>query len=296
MGPGRGARGSGQPRLGGATAVVQKSRPGGGTSEAATTASAGHRHRPSCTCVICRRIKSNAKGLNSIQPSGEEEPPTTEVDDEAAARPNYRIGKAAYVQALALRVTAGATPSVPHEVPLSRCWSPAEWVEHRHGQRTLRNAAAKSGTAGTGAAKHLTLVQQQQLQRAATVYSCGGARSIIGSLAAEVSLGPGAGRRRAMPARDKLALCRATERARVAFGKSGIHGWGLFARAPMPQDSMVIEYTGELLRCAAADAREAAYRNRGRDCYLFDVDGSVVLDSTRAGTIARFTASFVFFF
>jgi SET domain-containing protein len=42
--------------------------------------------------------------------------------------------------------------------------------------------------------------------------------------------------------KEKLELCNATERTRIAFGKSGIHGWGLFARVPMRQDSMVTEY------------------------------------------------------
>jgi hypothetical protein len=42
--------------------------------------------------------------------------------------------------------------------------------------------------------------------------------------------------------REKLELCAATERARIAFGKSGIHGWGLFARVPLKQDTMVTEY------------------------------------------------------
>lgn len=48
------------------------------------------------------------------------------------------------------------------------------------------------------------------------------------------------------PAHHPPQLCHATEHARIAFGKSGIHGWGLFARAPMKQDSMVTEY-----RCVA---------------------------------------------
>ena len=56
----------------------------------------------------------------------------------------------------------------------------------------------------------------------------------------QVSLGPGTQGARPTSVQEKLERCNATERARIAFGKSGIHGWGLFARCPMPQDSMVL--------------------------------------------------------
>ena len=52
---------------------------------------------------------------------------------------------------------------------------------------------------------------------------------------------------------------------------------------------MVVEFRGELLRRSAADTREAQYLAEGRDCYIFNLDDDVVLDATRAGTIARFT-------
>jgi hypothetical protein len=42
--------------------------------------------------------------------------------------------------------------------------------------------------------------------------------------------------------RDRLRTCRATEPARITFGKSGIHGWGMFAKKPMAQDSMIFEF------------------------------------------------------
>ena len=96
--------------------------------------------------------------------------------------------------------------------------------------------------------------------------------------------------------KDKLELCNATERERLTFGKSGIHGWGLFAKLPLRQDSMVVEFRGELLRRSVADAREAHYLSAGVDCYIFNLDDDVVLDATMAGTIARFTvSSFVMF-
>jgi hypothetical protein len=89
--------------------------------------------------------------------------------------------------------------------------------------------------------------------------------------------------------RQKLELANMTERHILTFGKSGIHGWGLFAKTPIPQDTLVAEYRGTLLRKSVADKREARYRAEGKDCYLFDIDGEVVLDSTQSGTISRFT-------
>ena len=71
--------------------------------------------------------------------------------------------------------------------------------------------------------------------------------------------------------------------------QSGIHGWGLIARQEMKQDSMIIEYRGELLRRSMADAREKHYRATQMDCYLFNVNEDIVIDATMKGTIGRFT-------
>jgi len=73
--------------------------------------------------------------------------------------------------------------------------------------------------------------------------------------------------------------------------QSGIHGWGLFARKNLKQDSMVIEYRGDLLRRTAADAREKRYQAAGKDCYLFTVNEDCVIDATMTGGIGRFTVS-----
>lgn len=71
--------------------------------------------------------------------------------------------------------------------------------------------------------------------------------------------------------------------------QSGIHGWGFFARKPMKQDTMVIEYRGERLRRTVADVRERRYRAAGKDCYLFNVNDDTVVDATMKGTKGRFT-------
>lgn len=102
--------------------------------------------------------------------------------------------------------------------------------------------------------------------------------------------GKPAGRTRAsVPWRERLKKAREQEPTRLTFGKSGIHGWGLFALKELPQDSLVIEYRGESIRSSLSDLREAGYRATGRDCYLFRASDAVVVDSTMHGSWSRFT-------
>ncbi len=80
--------------------------------------------------------------------------------------------------------------------------------------------------------------------------------------------------------------------AEVRLGRSGLHGFGLFACDFIPKDSRIIEYVGERITKAEAERREARRLERlaaGEDgcVYIFelnqrhDIDGDVAWNPAR---------------
>ncbi|KAK9288538.1 hypothetical protein L1049_016997 [Liquidambar formosana] len=88
---------------------------------------------------------------------------------------------------------------------------------------------------------------------------------------------------------EKYKCMTETFKRRLAFGKSRIHGFGIFTKHPHRAGDMVIEYTGELVRPPIADRRERFIYNSlvGAGTYMFRIDDERVIDATRAGSIAH---------
>ena len=75
----------------------------------------------------------------------------------------------------------------------------------------------------------------------------------------------------------------------LRFGKSLIHGWGVFTDEIMKAGDIIIEYKGILIGNAVADKREIEYEKAkvGSD-YMFRIDSGTVCDATYHGSLARF--------
>ncbi|CDS42222.1 histone lysine N methyltransferase MLL3 [Echinococcus multilocularis] len=74
----------------------------------------------------------------------------------------------------------------------------------------------------------------------------------------------------------------------VAFGRSRIQGFGLFAAQDLEPNTIVIEYIGELIRLELANKREKEYEARNRGIYMFRLEDNMVIDATMCGGLARY--------
>jgi len=85
--------------------------------------------------------------------------------------------------------------------------------------------------------------------------------------------------------KDKLAGC---EHA-LRFGKSLIHGWGVFTDEHISKGDLIVEYRGVLIGHAVANKREKEYEEAkiGSD-YMFRISNSIVCDATHEGNVTRF--------
>lgn len=69
--------------------------------------------------------------------------------------------------------------------------------------------------------------------------------------------------------------------AKLDVRKSGIHGWGLFAKTNFERNDIIVEYIGQKIRQVIADRREVQYEDEGvGSCYLFRYINSLICTST----------------
>lgn len=70
--------------------------------------------------------------------------------------------------------------------------------------------------------------------------------------------------------------------------RSPIHGLGVFTLRPIEENSLVMEYLGEIIRPEIAYRRVEIYsESRASRSYMFDFGADAVLDATKYGNLAR---------
>ena len=74
----------------------------------------------------------------------------------------------------------------------------------------------------------------------------------------------------------------------IEVRNSDVHGRGVFAIARIPKGTRVIEYLGDRLSHAAADARYEDHDESDNHTFLFIVDKNTVIDAGVGGNDARF--------
>ncbi|MGH9144190.1 MAG: SET domain-containing protein [Vicinamibacterales bacterium] len=74
---------------------------------------------------------------------------------------------------------------------------------------------------------------------------------------------------------------------RIIRKRSPLHGFGVFAQAPIPKNTRIIDYAGELIRNDQSEAREERYLKTG--CiWVFRLNRRWSRDAAVGGNIARF--------
>jgi SET domain-containing protein len=74
---------------------------------------------------------------------------------------------------------------------------------------------------------------------------------------------------------------------RTQVRRSGVHGKGVFATAPIPKGEMIIEYKGEVITWAQALRRHPHNPDDPNHTFYFHIDDSRVLDANVNGNSAR---------
>uniref|UniRef100_A0A3Q9Y3H5 [histone H3]-lysine(4) N-methyltransferase n=1 Tax=Polyandrocarpa misakiensis TaxID=7723 RepID=A0A3Q9Y3H5_POLMI len=91
-----------------------------------------------------------------------------------------------------------------------------------------------------------------------------------------------------LPMAMRFRHLKTSAREAVGVYRSAIHGRGLYCKRDIEAGEMVMEYTGEVIRCFLTDRREDMYEKKGIGCYMFRMDDMYVVDATMTGSGARF--------
>ena len=90
------------------------------------------------------------------------------------------------------------------------------------------------------------------------------------------------------PAAPRSALpARAKGRRRIQVRRSGVHGKGVFAVAPLAEGEVVIEYTGEVISWREALRRHPHDPTDPDHTFYFHIDDRHVIDAKFGGNSAR---------
>jgi uncharacterized protein len=73
----------------------------------------------------------------------------------------------------------------------------------------------------------------------------------------------------------------------LAVRRSPMHGRGVFARVPIPEGTRVVEYRGERITNARAEARYPDDPSAPYHTFLFALDEEMMVDAARGGNLAR---------
>lgn len=73
----------------------------------------------------------------------------------------------------------------------------------------------------------------------------------------------------------------------LSVRRSGIHGRGVYARAPIPADTRIVEYRGERITNAEAERRYPDDFSGAHHTFLFAVDDEMMIDAAFGGNLAR---------
>jgi len=76
-------------------------------------------------------------------------------------------------------------------------------------------------------------------------------------------------------------------RQSVAIRRSPVHGRGVYARVPIAEGTRIVEYRGERITTAEADARYPEDDTQPYHTFLFAIDDDVMVDASRGGGTAR---------